>query len=184
MAQLKHLADTLCMLTLFPAAVLQNEAELAQLQELYDMLQLEHQRASAAQWQQLTYPPAAANVLPHSAAEAPCRQKSSTACRFCSVLVPVVLQNEAELAQLQELYDMLQLEHQRAQATPALRLLDEVLDLLGDDPYLPGAKQRGEAVVQRLRSAFMGGGCCCLYCSLVQHGAAESAVAVPCFGRL
>jgi hypothetical protein len=38
-------------------------------------------------------------------------------------------------------------------------LLDEVLDLLGDDPYLPGAKQRGEAVVQRLRSAFMGGAC-------------------------
>jgi hypothetical protein len=69
------------------------------------------------------------------------------------------LQNEAELAQLQELYDTLQLEHQRAQATPALRLLDEVLDLLWDDPYLPGAKQRGEAVVQRLRSAFMGGAC-------------------------
>jgi hypothetical protein len=70
------------------------------------------------------------------------------------------MQNEAELAQLQDLFEMLQLEHQRAQATPALRLLDEVLDLLGDDPYLPGAKQRGESVVQRLRSAFMGGGCC------------------------
>jgi hypothetical protein len=84
----------------------------------------------------------------------------------------LLLQNEAEVAQLQELYDTLQLEHQRAQATPALRLLDEVLDLLGDDPYLPGAKQRGEAVVQRLRSAFMGGGCgafaeglwCCCRC--------------------
>jgi hypothetical protein len=25
-----------------------------------------------------------------------------------------------------------------------VRLLDEVLDLLGDDPYLPGAKQRGQ----------------------------------------
>ncbi|KAF6254266.1 hypothetical protein COO60DRAFT_1542332 [Scenedesmus sp. NREL 46B-D3] len=66
-------------------------------------------------------------------------------------------QNEAELAQLQDLYDTLQLEQQRAQATPALRLLDEVLDLLGDDPYLPGSKQRGEAAVQRLRSAFTGG---------------------------
>jgi hypothetical protein len=27
---------------------------------------------------------------------------------------------------------------------------------------LPGAKQQGESVVQRLRSAFMGGRCCCL----------------------
>ncbi|WIA21341.1 hypothetical protein OEZ85_000568 [Tetradesmus obliquus] len=66
-------------------------------------------------------------------------------------------QNEAELAQLQDLYDLLSLEQQRAQATPALRLLDEALDLLGDDPYMPGAKQRGEAVVQRLRAAFTGG---------------------------
>eukprot|EP00878_Enallax_costatus_P027497 GHUV01029616.1.p3 GENE.GHUV01029616.1~~GHUV01029616.1.p3 ORF type:complete len:182 (+),score=84.18 GHUV01029616.1:2696-3241(+) len=38
-----------------------------------------------------------------------------------------------------------------------MRLLDECLDILGDDPYLPGARVRAEQVVQRLRNAFTGG---------------------------
>jgi hypothetical protein len=72
---------------------MQNEAELAQLQELYDTLQLEHQRAQATPFAPQMY------------------------LETCRYLVSRI-QNEAELAQLQELYDTLQLEHQRAQATP------------------------------------------------------------------
>lgn len=69
------------------------------------------------------------------------------------------LQDQDEVQGLQDLYDVLRVEHERAAASPALRLLDECLDILGDDPYLPGAGERAEQVVQRLRSAFTGGAC-------------------------
>lgn len=89
-------------------------------------------------------------------------------CACCGGFPHTLLQDSAALAQLQELHDLLSLEYERSQATPALRLLDEVLDLLGNDPYMPGGHDRGEAVVQRLRKAFTGGGghgsvcVCCL----------------------
>ncbi|KAF8057922.1 SRC2 [Scenedesmus sp. PABB004] len=66
-------------------------------------------------------------------------------------------QDAQEVEAMQQLLDVLSVEAQRAAASPAMRLLDEVLELLGDDPALPGAQQRGADVVARLRSAFTGG---------------------------
>lgn len=67
------------------------------------------------------------------------------------------LQDQEEVTALSDLYDVLKVEYERALASPAMRLLDECLDILGDDPYVLGAKDRAEQVIQRLRTAFTGG---------------------------
>eukprot|EP00878_Enallax_costatus_P008521 GHUV01008909.1.p1 GENE.GHUV01008909.1~~GHUV01008909.1.p1 ORF type:complete len:420 (+),score=159.62 GHUV01008909.1:1558-2817(+) len=66
-------------------------------------------------------------------------------------------QDPEEVTALTDLFDVLKVEYEKVSATPAMRLLDECLDILGDDPYLPGARVRAEQVVQRLRNAFTGG---------------------------
>lgn len=67
------------------------------------------------------------------------------------------VQDPEGVDRMQQLQALLQLEYERAQATPSLRLLDELLELLGDDPALPGARQRAQQVVARMRAAFTGG---------------------------
>lgn len=60
--------------------------------------------------------------------------------------------------QLRELQGVLRVVYNRACASPSLRLLDDVLDLLGEDLSEPQsyASRRLQAL-QRLREAFSGG---------------------------
>jgi hypothetical protein len=76
----------------------------------------------------------------------------------CPLLLPAApFQDEPVYKQLQQLAALLRLEWERAQASPAMRLLDDVLELLGEDRGGPDYAQRQADVATRLRDAFTGG---------------------------
>ncbi|KAL6765737.1 hypothetical protein V8C86DRAFT_2448677 [Haematococcus lacustris] len=65
--------------------------------------------------------------------------------------------NEGAADQLRELWGVLRTVQQRVAATPAMRLLDDVLDLLGDDMSAVGYSMRRLEAQARMREAFTGG---------------------------
>lgn len=70
------------------------------------------------------------------------------------------LQVDANAASnLRELHSVLKIAAARAAATPAERLLDEVLDMMGDDADFgaPTYEMKRAQVAARLREAFTGG---------------------------
>ena len=69
----------------------------------------------------------------------------------------VLLQDSRTIETLQELESILRLEYERSQATPAMRLLDDVLELLGDEPEAFDYQFRKQDAGRRLRDAFLGG---------------------------
>ncbi|GFH13017.1 uncharacterized protein HaLaN_08816 [Haematococcus lacustris] len=65
--------------------------------------------------------------------------------------------NEGAADQLRELWGVLRTVQQRVAATSAMRLLDDVLDLLGDDMSAVGYSMRRLEAQARMREAFTGG---------------------------
>jgi hypothetical protein len=68
-----------------------------------------------------------------------------------------LLQDSRTVETLQDLESILRLEYERSEATPAMRLLDDVLELLGEDPEAYDYQFRKQDAGRRLRDAFLGG---------------------------
>lgn len=66
-------------------------------------------------------------------------------------------QDEETLHQLAQLYSTLKYMYQRGQSTPAERLLDDVLDILGGEGGQPDPEKRQAEAAARLHNAFTGG---------------------------
>eukprot|EP00877_Chromochloris_zofingiensis_P008024 jgi/Chrzof1/3475/Cz12g26270.t1_PAC[v5.2] len=61
------------------------------------------------------------------------------------------------ISHLEGMYDIVRVQYERSQASPAMRLLDDVMDILGDDSSALDYGQRRADASNRMRDAFTGG---------------------------